>query len=59
MPYVRHVCVLLPLVMPHKRHAHLGLYIAVSLKGRVLKGATVHCLYLTVCYLLGNAPPSI
>ena len=25
---------LLPIVMPHIRHAHLGLHIAVSLKGR-------------------------
>ena len=47
-PHVRHVCVLQPLVRPHVRHlcvlqplvrhpimhAHLGLYIAVSLKGR-------------------------
>ena len=33
MPHVRHVCVLLPLVRPHIRHAHLGLYIVVSLKG--------------------------
>ena len=24
----------LPLVMPHIRHAHLGLYIGLSLKGR-------------------------
>ena len=34
MPHVRHVCVLLPFVMPYVRHARLGLYIAVSLKGR-------------------------
>ena len=34
MPHVRHLYVLLPLVMPHVRHARLGLYIAVSLKGR-------------------------
>ena len=33
-PHVRHVCVLLYLVMLHIRHAHLGLHIAVSLKGR-------------------------
>ena len=33
-PHIRHVCALLPLVMPHARHAHLGLYIAISLKGR-------------------------
>ena len=33
-PHIRHMCVLLPLVMPHVRHAHLGLHIAVSLKGR-------------------------
>ena len=37
MPYIRHVCVLLPLIRPHVRHARLdlqGLHIAVSLKGR-------------------------
>ena len=33
-PHVRYIYVLLPLVRPHVRHAHLGLYIAVSLKGR-------------------------
>ena len=33
-PHIRYVCLLLPLVMPHVRHAHLGLYIAVSLKGK-------------------------
>ena len=33
-PHVRHVYVLLPLVRPHVKHAHLGLYIAVSLKAR-------------------------
>ena len=34
MPHVRHVCMLLPLVRAHVRHAHLCLHIAVSLKGR-------------------------
>ena len=34
MPHIRYVYVLLHLVRPHIRHAHLGLYIAVSLKGR-------------------------
>ena len=34
MPHVRYVCVLLPLVRPHVRHVRLGLYIAVSLKGK-------------------------
>ena len=34
MPHVRHVYMLLPLVRPQVRHACLGLYIAVSLKGR-------------------------
>ena len=33
-PHLRHVYVLLPLVMPYVRHAHLNLHIAVSLKGR-------------------------
>ena len=35
-PYVRHLCVLLPLFMPHLRHAHLGLHIALRLKGRTI-----------------------
>ena len=34
VPHVRHVCVLLPLVMLNVRHARLGLYIWVSLKGK-------------------------
>ena len=34
MPHVRHVYVLQPFVRPHVRHAHLGLHIVVSLKGR-------------------------
>ena len=34
MHHVRHVCVLLPLIRPHIRHAHLGLHIAVSFEGR-------------------------
>ena len=34
MPHVRHMCVLLPLLKPHVRHAYLGIHIAVSLKGR-------------------------
>ena len=33
-PHIRHVCLLLPFVMPHVRHMLLGLYIALSLKGR-------------------------
>ena len=33
-PHVRHMCLLLPLVRPHITHVRLGLYIAVSLKGR-------------------------
>ena len=51
MPYVRHVCVLqplvrlhvkhvyvlLPLVRPHVRHAYLGLHIVVSLKVRTTR----------------------
>ena len=34
VPHIGHVCVILPLVMPHVRHAHLGLHIGVRLKGR-------------------------
>ena len=34
IPNVRHLCVLLPLVMPQVWHMRLGLYIAVSFKGR-------------------------
>ena len=33
MPYVRHVCLVLPLILLHIMHAHLGLHIGVSLKG--------------------------
>ena len=33
MPHVKHVYVLLPFVMFHVRHKHLGLHIAVSLVG--------------------------
>ena len=33
-PHIRHVCMLLPCIRPYVRHAHLGLHIAVSLKGR-------------------------
>ena len=33
-PHVRHLYVLQPLVRPHIMHTHLGLHIAVSLKGR-------------------------
>ena len=36
-PHKRHVCVLLPLVRPHVRHVRLGLYTAVSLKGRTTR----------------------
>ena len=32
MLHIRYVCVPLPLVMPHVRHGHLGVYIAVSLR---------------------------
>ena len=32
--YVRHVYVLLPLLIPHVRHAHFGLHIGVRLEGR-------------------------
>ena len=42
-PHVRHVCVLLPLVRPHVRHARLGLYIAVSLKGRTTRIWSFSC----------------
>ena len=34
MPHIKHVYVLLFFMMPYMRYAHLGLYIAVSLKGR-------------------------
>ena len=34
MPNVRHVCMLVPLVMPHIRSAHFGLHMAGSMKGR-------------------------
>ena len=34
MPHKRYVCVLLPLMIPCIRHVHLGLHIAVTLKGR-------------------------
>ena len=37
MPHVRHAYVLQLLVRPHVRYAHLGLYIAVSLKGRTTR----------------------
>ena len=37
MHHVRHVYVLLPLVMPHIRDAHLGLHIRVGLKGRTTR----------------------
>ena len=33
-PHVRHECMLQPLIRPHLMHAHLGLHIAVNLKGR-------------------------
>ena len=36
-PHVRHVCVLKPLIGPYVMHACLGLYIAVSLKGRTTR----------------------
>ena len=47
MPHVKHVCLLLPLVIPHVRHAYLGLYIGVSLKGR-----TTHISLLVVVLLV-------
>ena len=34
---VRHMYVLQPLVRPHVMHVHLGLHIAVSLKGRTTR----------------------
>ena len=34
-PYVKYIYVLLPLVILHVRHAHLGIHIVVSLKGRI------------------------
>ena len=37
IPHVKYVCVLLPLVMPYVRHAHLGLHIGVKLKGRTTR----------------------
>ena len=43
MPHVRHVYVLQPLVRPHIRHAHLGLHIAVSLKGRTTRICSFGC----------------
>ena len=36
-PHVRHVCMLLLFVSPRIRHAHLGLHIAVSLKGKTTR----------------------
>ena len=36
MPHVRHVCVLLPLIMSHVRHAHLGLHTGVRLCGKTI-----------------------
>ena len=53
MLYIRHVCVLLLLVRPHVRHAHLGLHIAVSLKGRTTRiwsfGCDFTCDTAVVC----------
>ena len=37
MSHVRHVYVLQPLVRPNVMHAHLGLHIAVNLKGRTTR----------------------
>ena len=37
MPHIRHVCVLLPFVMPHTKNEGSGLYIAVSLKSRTTR----------------------
>ena len=37
MPHVRHMYVLLPFVMPHIMHVHLGLYIGVSLNSRTTR----------------------
>ena len=34
MPYIRHIYVLLPFVIPYIRHVHFGLHIAINLKGR-------------------------
>ena len=45
MPHVTHVCVLLPLVMPHVSYAHLGQHIAVSLKGRTARIWLFGCVF--------------
>ena len=37
MPHVRHVCILMPLVIPHVKHAHLSLHIGVTLEGRITR----------------------
>ena len=37
------MCVLLPPVMPHVRHARLGLHIVVSLKGRTIHIWSLGC----------------
>ena len=34
-PHIRHMCVLLPRVMPNVRHVHLGLNVWINLKGRI------------------------
>ena len=39
------MCMLLPLVMPHVRHAHLGLHMAVSLKGRPTRIWSFGCIF--------------
>ena len=43
MPHVRHAYVLLPLVMIHIKHMHLGLHIGVSLKGRTTNVCSFGC----------------
>ena len=30
MPHVKHMCVLVPFIMPHVKHVHLGLHMVVS-----------------------------
>ena len=53
LPYVRHVCVLLLLIMLSVRHMHLGLYIWVSMKGRAIciksYGFSFACAIITRC----------
>ena len=43
MPYVMQVCMLLPLIILHLKHVHLGLQKAVSLKGRTTHICSFGC----------------